>query len=137
MDRQDIPRVLVERNPRNSAHVRAAYDLIASIAGAYATEQTFREVRSLGLKVKNLKKLRRRPGKDEVMVAAFFFLEQGLLISDNILCTCKSCGAALQIRPHSNVGCTVLCCFCTADQALKDYWEKQNEQRTNSRTKAG
>lgn len=119
----DVPKVWLDRDPRNRDHLKAAYELVARLSEIYATEKTFKELAGFDIP-KNVKKLKRHP-KVHVVIGGFFHLDEGLQVAENVICTCADCRAPMQIRPHSNTGNTVLCCFCYADRVLKEYWAKQ------------
>lgn len=119
----DVPKVWLERNARNQEHLRAALRVLSELSDVYATERTLQEM--AGYEVpKGIKKMKRHP-KGHVIIGGFFYLETGLRMDDNVICTCADCRTPLQIRPHNNAGGTVLCCFCAVDRAIKEHWAKQ------------
>jgi hypothetical protein len=114
----------LDRDPRNSDHIRAAIQLISDISENYATERTFTELAAFGIALpKGIKKWKKVKPHD-AMIGAFFHLDRGLIFPDNVILTCADCHIPVEIRPHSNVGSRVMCCFCTVDQALRQYWEE-------------
>lgn len=123
----DIPRVWLERDPRDPRHVSAAMRLIAQINESYATPRTLAELQTLGISP-NIEGMRvGQPDKVDAVICGFFFLDVGKLFPDNILVTCGGCRTALQIRPHTYLKARKLCCFCVVDEVLADYHAKSNE----------
>lgn len=121
----DVPKVWLDRDPRNQRHVRAAMELFAELdQDTFTTKRTVDELAELGIKLgKNIKIKKRIPCESDV-IGGFFFLDTGLFYPDNVMVTCSTCHAALQIRPRTNVRGRKLCCFCALDEALKEYWAK-------------
>ena len=122
----DIPKLWLDRDRHNNDHIADAMQLITRLVESYATARTIEDLAAFGIALpKRIKKLKRPQQRDSVTIGSFFHLERGLLFPDNVILTCADCRTPVEIRPHSNVGSTVLCCFCTVDRALKDYWAAQ------------
>ena len=70
---------------------------------------------------------------DSIGVGAFYLLDKGLIVADNIITKCKKCCEAIQFRPHFNMhNITPLCCFCAADRILDEYWKEYTESENNA-----
>ena len=122
MKPQDVPKLWLDRDPRNHYHIGAAMKLITELSDSYATDRTIQELAAVGITVPKRIKKWKKLGKHDCVIGAFFHLERGLLFPDNVILTCADCRVPVEIRPYSNVGSKVLCCFCTVDHVLKDYW---------------
>jgi|SRR5882672_4022845 len=118
---------LLDRDPRDGRHVRAAMRMIASLSDeSYVTERTMTELRQAG--VRKIPGMRvGTPKHADALIGGFFFLEAGKLFPDNVLVSCQRCRAALQIRPHANRKLRTLCCFCALDEMLADRPPKVND----------
>ena len=127
----DIPRLLLNRDPRNEAHLQAVRDLFETIGHFSATQRTIDELALLGLRpFKKTKVWKKRLGKHDAVVGAFFFLDRGVHYPDNVIATCRDCKAPLQLRPETAASrAPKLCLFCTADELLKEHWSKDQERR--------
>ena len=122
LPKHSVPKLWLDRDPRNNDHIVAAMRLITTLTDSYATERTVKELAAAGIALpKGIKKWKRLQ-KHDAVIGSFFRLERGLLFADNVILTCADCRTPVEIRPSSNVGSTVLCCFCTVDRVLKDYW---------------
>ena len=122
-----VPKLWLDRDPHNADHINAAFQLITTLSDSYVTEHTAKELNAAGVAVPKGVKKWKRLRKHDAMIGAFFYLERGLLFPDNIICTCADCRIPIEIRPHSNVGSTVLCCFCTVDRVIKGYWAAHDQ----------
>lgn len=125
----EIPKVWIDRNPRNRQHVRAALTLIAELNGFAVTERTVDSLAKLGLRPNRKTTIWKRVRKDAVVIGAFYFLDQPLQLRDNIIVVCQTCKSALQLRPESNTAAVKLCCFCAVDQLLSTYWSRSGPDR--------
>jgi len=120
-----IPRVWLERDPRNPRHIAAALRLIMRLSPeSFMTRRTSAELRALGISPKMRVA---RPSNMDAVIGGFFFLDVGKIFPDNVLVTCAKCRTALQIRPHANFKVPKLCCFCAVDAMLTDYHAKSKE----------
>jgi hypothetical protein len=119
----DIPRILVNRDPRNRAHIDAALELLGNLGHLFATARTFTELAEAGVTRPKNAKVWKRGRKYDAVIGGFFFLDRELIYPDNVILMCADCGATLEIRPQSNTNVTKLCVFCGVDRLLKLHWE--------------
>lgn len=121
----EYPEKLENRDPRNKLHLREAYDIMLALGEVTMTQRAKQEVKAAGLFVPDkIMESDVVPDDANAVVGAFYFHDSGLYFPDNIVCMCITCGDALQVRPEleSNKS-KAMCCFCAADEMLKEYHE--------------
>lgn len=123
----DLPRTLLNRNPKSQLDIATAIAIINEIGQAYIMQGTFNELDKMGLKnaTVGMKVVKSKPKRPYVIIGGFYFFDEGLYFPDSLITSCVDCHIALQIRPRSSKGGEKLCCFCAVDRILKHYWQEQ------------
>lgn len=99
-----------------------ALRIIEELVGIAVTEQSRDELLTVGISLAPSVKISKQ--FSGAAIGTPFLIEDGLIVSDNVILTCAQCRQPLQFRPH--LGHAVkrhLCIFCAADEVLRAYWE--------------
>lgn len=133
----DYPRKLIDRDPRKFEHRCDAFKLMVDIGEVAVTEQAAIEIKKAGGDLPETVQAVTEVAKDSVIVCAFYFLDEGLIVETNIIGKCSDCSHPVQLRSYMPAEkATLLCCFCAADRTLVDYWKTRKSGSPETETQA-
>jgi len=128
---------LKARDPRNPKHIRAAMKILQDHSKTRLTTEGAMVLKVLGLERPPGVAVSNVPRKNERAVCSFFFIENGLLLADNVILTCCICRAPLQMRPSSTVVREKICVFCAAEDILQELATKSAKRAKSGASPRG
>jgi hypothetical protein len=129
----EFPRRLINRNQFNDLDVAVAMDIIQRLVSQAVTKETEEILSRHNINRKNnpyLRSIKRlKPSPEEVPVLCAFFRVTDPWPFHSKVVTCCGCKATLVAQTAEGINAKYFCCFCVADRALEEYWNRKDSRK--------